>query len=472
MEAQPAAALHGGQTDSTERLGLPPGPRSPGKKQTLDWMFRPIQFMDRCRERYGRIFSMRLGPKQNVVMVGDPQIAKQIFAGDPAVFRAGATNGIFRPVVGSNSILLLDGEAHQRQRKILLQGFGPSHAAGFAEQVRQIAEQRISGWQVGQKLRLQDEMEAISFDAIMRVVFGEEPPRDDFRELIPELMDRCDSPFTLIPWFRRELGGTTPYARLMRVLDRIDELIFGVIEERRRDPLTQLREDTISLLLRAEHEDGSPISDREVRDEVLTLIMAGYETTTSGLSWAFERLLRSPEQLSRLTAEVAEGREEYLDAVVRETLRVRPVIPVVARQLAEPVELGGYSIPAGSTVMISIYLIHTDPQIYPEPGEFRPERFLGGPPEGATWIPFGGGARRCIGHRFGQLEMKVVLNQVIASARLRAGASADERYARKRFTLAPERGATAVVEELIPPQSELGTRRFRRSTPRVLAPHS
>jgi cytochrome P450 family 135 len=435
-------------------------------------MFRPIEFMERCRRRYGPIFTLRLGPNHNVTMVADPRLAKRVMAGDPAVFRAGDTNGIFRPVVGANSILLLDGDAHMRQRKILLPGFGASHGAQFVDQVREIAQARLSEWKPGQRLRLQDEMEAISFASIMRVVFGEhsDDSHAELRRLIPEMMDRCDSPLTLMPWFRRELAGGSPYARLMRVVDEVDVLLYETITERRADPMTQLRDDTLSLLLRAEHEDGSPLTDQEIRDEVLTMVMAGYETTTSGCAWALERLLRSPDKLERLAAEIEEGEDDaYLDAVVKETLRARPVVPVVARHLAEAIELDGYLIPAGSTVMVSIHLVHNDEQTYPEPQEFRPERFLGGTPDGAAWIPFGGGVRRCIGARFAELEIKVVLTQVLATARLRPIGRTSEGATRKRFTLAPEGGAAAVVEELISPQTALGSGRFRRRAPRAMA---
>ena len=468
-----AQALHLGSnepsTEMSPHKGLPPGPSGPGWMQTSQWMFRPIEFMERCRRRYGPIFTLRLGPKHNVTMVADPRLSRDVMAGDPAVFRAGDTNGLFRPVVGSNSILLLDGDAHMKQRKILLRGFGASHGAQFVDQVREITQQRLSNWKAGQRLRLQDEMEAISFASIMRVVFGDysEDSQGELRNLIPEMMDRCDSPFTLMPWFRRDLGGGSPYARLMKVIDEVDAILYETIADRRADPMTELRDDTLSLLLRAGHEDGSPLTDEEVRDEVLTMVMAGYETTTSGCAWALERLLRSPEKLDRLTAEIEAGQDDvYLDAVVKETLRIRPVVPVVARHLAEAIELDGYVIPAGSTVMVSIYLVHNDESTYPDPREFKPERFLGGTPEGAAWIPFGGGVRRCIGARFAELEMKVVLTQVLATARLRAVGRSDEGPKRKRFTLAPEGGAAAVVEDLVSPQTALGSGRFRRRAPR------
>src|SRR4051794_26504150 len=473
MDGPPAAALPGESVEPSIEMsphqGLPPGPSGPGWLQTSQWMFRPIEFMERCRRRYGRIFTLRLGPKHNVTMVADPRLAKEVMAGDPAIFRAGDTNGLFRPVVGPNSILLLDGEAHMRQRKILLPGFGASHGAQFVDQVREITQNQISTWKPGQRLKLQDEMEAISFASIMRVVFGDhsEDSHAELRRLIPDMMDRCDSPFTLLPWFRRELGGGSPFARLMKVIDEVDAILYETIGERRADPMTQLRDDTLSLLLRAEHEDGSPLTDQEIRDEVLTMLMAGYETTTSGAAWALERLLRSSEKLERLTSEIeAADDDSYLDAGVKETLRVRPVVPVVARHLSEAISLDGYVIPAGSTVMVSIYLVHSDEETYPEPTEFIPERFLGGTPEGATWIPFGGGVRRCIGARFAELEIKVVLTQILATAELRAVGRSDASPKRKRFTLAPEGGAAAVVEDLVSPETALGSGRFRGRAPR------
>jgi cytochrome P450 len=422
-------------------------------------MRQPIPFMEHCRQKYGSIFSIRLGPGTPVVMVADPTVAKEILSGDPEVFRAGDTNGLFRPVVGSNSILLLDGQEHMRHRRMLLPAFSAGHGRQFAEQVREIAERRVSTWEQGQRLKLQDEMEAISFESILRVAFGDvsDPRQDSLRELIPEMMDRCGSPFTLIPWFRRNAGGLSPYARLMRVIDKIDAEIYEMIAERRADPLNQVRGDALALLMQGRHQDNTEVDDVEIRDELLTLIMAGYETTTSGLAWAFERLLHSPLVLQQLLSELDRD-DEYLDAVVKETLRCRPVVPVVARRVREPVVLSGHSIPAGAVLMVSIYLVHNDPEAYPDPQEFRPERFLGELSEDAAWIPFGGGVRRCLGASFAQLEMKLVLREVLTRVRL-GTTGGEEAATRKRFTFAPGDGASAVVEELLPAERSLAERR-------------
>ena len=434
-------------------------------------MRAPIPFMERCRRRYGPVFSLNLGPSP-VVMVAVPMAAKEILSGDPSCYRAGDTNGLFRPVVGSQSILLLDGDEHLHRRRILLPGFGASHAQQFEDQVREITERRIESWTVGSPLKLQEEMEAISFESIMRVVFGGEDDQrqEQLRALIPEMMDRCDSAFTLIPWFRRELAGSTPYARLMRVVESVDEVLYEIIADRRADPLAQLRDDALSLLLKGTDEQGSPLPDRAIRDELLTMIMAGYETTTNGLAWTFEQLIRSPGSMQMLLTELAADREDYLNAVTKETLRIRPVVPVVARRLTEPADVAGYRMPPGTILMVSIYLLHKDPTSYPDPEEFRPERFLNGTPEGAAWIPFGGGVRRCLGASFAQLEMRVVLREVLSSVRLRAASDSPEAARRKRFTLAPANGATAIVEERLPRESALGERRFKRPEERGATP--
>jgi cytochrome P450 len=428
--------------------GLPPGPRSPGVVQTLTWMYRPIPFIERARKRYGTMFTIKLGPRRNTVIIADPEIARTVVTGPPDVFRAGDANGILRPVVGPNSLLVLDGDEHMRHRRILLPAFGARHADGFERSVAEIARARIAGWQVGESLELHPEMEAIAFEAILGVVFGDDadPERTDrLRELIPEMMERCASPFTLLPYFRKELGGITPYARLRRVLDELDEIFLAALADRRANP-TGSTSDILSLLAAATYEDGSPLDDREVRDELLTMIMAGFETTTSALAWSFERLVRSPDVLDRLREELEAGDRTYLSAVIQESLRLRPVVPVVARKLSEDVELGGHRLPAGAVLMVSVYLLHSDPLLYEDPEEFRPERFLEGEHEGGVWIPFGGGVRRCLGASFAQLEMNVVIRTVLESVTLQVTDAVDEKVARRRFTFAPANGARVMVQ--------------------------
>jgi len=422
------------------------GPRSPGIVQTLQWMYRPVSFIERCRERYGSIFRVRLGPGGNTVVVADPEAARSVVAGDPAIYRAGDANGIVRPVVGAGSLLVLDGEEHRTHRRILTPAFGADHARAFEEKVEKVTRERVSAWPVGETIALQPEMEAISFEAILSVAVGAEPATrlDRLRELMPEMMRRCASPFTLLPWFRRELRGLSPYARLRRVLDEIDGVLFAGIQARRGAGGGP--EDALGLLVAATDGSGEPLNDREIRDELLTLLMAGYETTTSGLAWSFERLLRSPAALQRLLDELAGEDHGYLDAVVSETLRLRTVVPVVARKVREPVTVGGCAIEPGSVLMASVYLLHRDPEVYPDPLEFRPERFLEGDPPAGAWIPFGGGTRRCLGASFAQAEMRVVLRTVFGMVRLSAPEPAPEAVTRRRFTFAPKGDALVLVE--------------------------
>jgi cytochrome P450 len=451
-----------------DRAGeLPAGPPAPTAVQTLQWWFRPIPFMENCRKRFGPVFSLRLGPGRPIVMIGEPHLAKAVITGDPDIFHAGDTNGLFKPLVGSHSILLLDGEEHLRHRRMLLPAFGASHGRRFADQVREIAERRIAAWKPGQRLRLLDEMEEISFDSIMRVVFGGDPDGEhqSLRSLIPEMMDRCDSPFALIPWFHRRVGGLSPWARVLRVLAEIDSALYKAIAQRRADPLSEFRDDVLSVLVRTRYEDGSPLDDREIRDELLTLMMAGYETTTAALAWSLERLMRSEGGMERLEREVKAGKDDYLDAVVKETLRVRPVVPVVARRLMESRSIEGHIFSAGTILMVSVYLVHNDSSSYGDPQEFRPERFLPESSRDLPWIPFGGGTRRCLGASFAQLEMKVVLSEIASRVKLRAVGRRSEPQKRRRFTFSPGSGAEAEVVELRSAPRPLGDRRFRVPEP-------
>jgi cytochrome P450 family 135 len=411
-------------------------------------MYRPISFIESCRRRYGDIFSLRLGPGRNTVVVAEPTAARQVVRGDPSVFRAGDANGLLKPVVGPASLLVLDGDEHMQHRRILLPAFAAKHGPAFAESVEAATRERLASWRTGNTIKLQEEMEAISLEAILRLALGPGPDDrlEQFRVLVPEMMRRCSSPFTLLPYFRHELGGVTPYAGLQKVLGELDTLFADAIVERQASSIEDAS-DCLSLLCAATDEDGTPLTNRQIRDELLTMIMAGYETTTSALAWTFERLLRSPEVMSRLQDDLSRGSDEYLDAVVKEVLRLRPVVPVLARKLKEDVELNGYLIPSRSVLMVSIFLLHRDPDLHPEPDEFKPERFLSGG-DGEPWLAFGGGVRRCLGASFAQLEMKVVIKAILAAVTLSAPDPADEPVARRRFTFAPAYDARATVEEV------------------------
>lgn len=430
------AGSNGGRGES----GLPPGPSTPGAVQAMQWMYKPIPFMERCRREYGPIFSIRLGAARNIAVIADPAHAMDVLAGDPEIYDSGQANLLFRPVLGKSSLLVLDGEEHMRHREILLPNFKPGHVQSYADAIERTVRRRMANWPLDQPFPIAPEMQAITYEAIARVTFGEEPDEraQQLAELAGDMMDRCASIFTMLPPLRVELGGMSPYARLMKVVKEIDKLLFAIIEERRADPLHQLRDDVLSALLQAQHEDGTLLTDREIRDEILTLIMAGFETTTAGLTWVFERILRDEPVLARLRDELDLGDETYLDAVIKEVLRIRPAVPIVARKVKVPVEVGPYELPAGSVLMVSVYLVHRDPGVYPSPEEFRPERFEDGLPDPRAWLPFGGGVRRCLGANLAQLEMKVTLRTVLSELDLQVDDASDEPLVRRRFTFAPK----------------------------------
>jgi len=314
----------------------------------------------------------------------------------------------------------------------------------------------VASWPVGKEIELRPRMQAITLDVILRAVFGvrEGERMDLFRERIPPLGE-TSSVLNWLPLLDRDLGGITPAARFRKALAAVDELIYAEIADRRASPDGDDRDDVLSLLLRARHEDGSAMSDTELRDELMTILTAGHETTATGLAWAFERLLRTPRVLERLTSSLDD--DDYVEAVVKETLRVRPVIVDVARKLTRETEVAGWRLPAGTLVLPAIAVLHMRPDLYDSPEEFRPERWLEGAPESYAWIPFGGGVRRCIGASFAQVEMRTVLREVLRRVRLRAAGARPERGVIRHVTVVPGRGARAVVTErlAIEPAAEL-----------------
>ncbi len=426
---------------------LPSGPRLPAAAQTLSWVLRPVPFMEECRRRHGELFTLRLGPSR-VVMIADHRAAKQVFQGPPDLLHMGDINGLFRPILGSRGLLLTDGREHLRQRKLMLPPFHGERMRAYGELMREVAEREVSSWPLREEFALLPRMQSITVDVILGAVFGIDAAHDmgghatRLRELVVELLHRCQSYSTMLPQLRRSLAGRSPWARLMQCVADTDEVLYAEIARRRRQGYAG--EDVLGLLLDARDEEGRPLTDQELRDELLTLLVSGHETTASALAFAFERLLRHPDKLERLTEELSWGDDSYLDAVVKETLRLRPVLPIVARKLKGPFEVGGYDLPKGTVVMPSIWLIHRDPDLYPDPESFRPERFLACQPDTYGWIPFGGGVRRCLGASFAQFEMKVVLKTVLARTVLAARPQA-ERVVRRSFTFAPERGAQVVM---------------------------
>jgi cytochrome P450 len=418
---------------------------------------QPYGFMAARWRRYGDVFRSHFPIFGRVVYVADPADIKRVFAGDPATFHAGEANAMaLGDALGENSLLTLDEDRHMSQRKLLLPAFHGESVRRYAEVMAEETAREVERWPVGREFALRPRMQAITLEVILRAVFG---VRDDermnlLRTRIPRLAETT-SVLSWLPIMERDLGGLSPAARFRKALAAVDELIYAEIAERREQ---EPGEDVLSLLLAARHEDGTPMSDVELRDELMTLLTAGHETTATGLSWTFERLLRTPRVLQDLLGSLDD--DEYLDAVVKESLRVRPVIVDVARVLKEPIVLGGYQLPAGILVLPGIAAVHMRPDLYPEPHEFRPERFLDGGAESYAWIPFGGGVRRCIGASFAQVEMRIVMREVLKRVTLRAASPRPERAKVRHVTVVPARGCRVIVAERLAPErsSELRQR--------------
>ena len=432
---------------ATATPALPPGPALPRALQTLRWGFRPLGFMQRCRERYGDVFTVKIAQEGTWVLLADPDDVKQVFTGDPTVFHAGEAAEILLPLVGNHSVLLLDEARHMRQRKLLLPPFHGKRMERYGELMREIAHAEVERWPRGEAMRLQPRMQALTLEVIIRAVLGVEDRErlEEHRAMLNWVLGHVFDPRSAVAI---TLLGPQRFARLpmvRRILAPSDELLHEEIARRRKDPRLAEREDILSLLIQARDEDGSPMSDQELRDELVTLLVAGHETTATALSWAVERLVRHPDKLARLREEVAAGEDEYLDAVIKETLRLRPVLPLVVRMLTEPVEIGGHLLPKGVRVAPCIYLVHRREDVYPDPHAFRPERFVEQPAGTYTWIPFGGGVRRCLGASFAQFEMKQVLAAIVTGLDLQPSRPDAERVRRRQITLSPSRGGEVVV---------------------------
>jgi cytochrome P450 len=417
--------------------------------QTAIWSRQARRLLYACQDRYGDVFTIRIAREGTWVMLADPAAIKQVFTGDPKVFHAGEGNEILSAVLGRNSVLVLDEGAHMSQRKLLLPPFHGARMQGYAETMGEAAAREIESWPSGTPYALRPRMQALTLEIILRTVFGvggaEAGKLADLRDSLRDFLDVTSNPRFLIPLIAVGPDRLRRISTFRRRMDRVDALIYREIAARRRAEDLDERDDVLSMLVAARHEDGSPMSDEEMRDELLTLLVAGHETTATSLAWAVERLARHPDELERLRSEVERGRDEYLTATIQETLRLRPVISIVLRKLTEPVEIGGYELPAGVSVAPCVYLAHRNPEVYPEPQAFRPERFLDNPPGTYTWIPFGGGVRRCLGASFAQFEMAVVLRELVRRHEIRPARRGPERVFRRAITETPRHNAEVIL---------------------------
>jgi cytochrome P450 family 135 len=415
--------------------------------QTAIWSRQAQWMLTQSRRRLGPTFTLEIAYEGKWVIVSDPEMVKQVFTGDPKVFHAGEGNEILRPLLGKFSLLTLDDAAHMSQRKLLLPPFHGRRMAGYEESMREIAGREIESWPTGVPYQLRPRMQAMTLDIILATVFGVEGGERlaPLRESLRDFLDMLTDPRFIVPLLGLGPDRIRSFPPFRRRVDRVAALIGREIADRRVAGDLEERDDILSLLVAARHEDGSPMSDAEIHDELLALLVAGHETTATALSWAIERLIRHPDKLGRLRDEVAVGEDAYLTATIQETLRLRPVIVIVIRRLTEAIELGGYDLPAGVSVVPSIHLVHRDPTIYPEPDRFLPERFLETPPGTYTWIPFGGGVRRCLGAAFAQQEMAIVLEELVARRVIEPADPAPERNMRRAITETPRRNTEVVL---------------------------
>jgi cytochrome P450 len=436
----------------TTATNLPPGPRIPRLLQTFAFIAFGPRFLEACRRRYGNAVTLGTVFDSKFVMVFDPTLVKELFQGSNEQLHAGEANSLLGPILGDRSVLLLDGSEHLRHRRLMLPHLHGKRMQAYADTIRDATDREIDSWPVGEPFPLMPSMQSLTLQVIMSAVFGYRPGaesdqlRTRLRAMIEPLAQPRGIPLMMV---LGRLGASNRGAAQRFAASRkaVDEVLYAEIERRRAEPDLAERDDVFSALLLAEDEDGERLSDREVRDELVTLLLAGHETTATGLAWTFDLLLHSPRVLER----AREGDDEYIDAVVKEALRIRPVIPGVGRVVrGEPFSLNGYVIPPGVEINPSIRMIHRRADLFPEPKAFKPERFLGpDPPDTYTWVPFGGGTRRCIGASFAQMEMRIVIQRVLERASLRAADPEPEQVQFRAITLAPRNG-TPVVQEGAP----------------------
>jgi cytochrome P450 len=403
------------------------------------------RFLERCVRRYGPVFTAKIAPMGTLVYVTEPEEIKRIFTGDTSVFHAGEANAtVLERIMGRHSVLIVDDDEHLRQRRRMLPPFHGESVRRYREVIEDVTREEMARWPGGTAFELHPRTQAIALEVILRAVIGVEDQARlaELRALLPQLGEL--NLVLLLSWSWPRLNALGPWRKYERLRHAIDDVLYDEIRRRRAAADLERREDILSLLIRGS--DGEePMTDEELRDQLITLLLAGHETTATGLAWAFERLLRRPQALARLEEEIAAGGDAYLDAVVKETLRVRPVIFDVARKLKAPAEVAGYTLPAGVTVMPAVGIVQRSRRRWSEPHDFRPERFLEEQPEPYTWIPFGGGTRRCLGAAFATVEMKTVLRTVLSELELRADRPQPERARMRHITLVPSRGARAIA---------------------------
>ena len=444
-------------------MSLPPGPRGPAFLQTLGYTYWTFPFFERCARRYGDPFTLRMPGFGSFVMLAAPELIKQAFTGDPEQLHAGKANAVLEPVVGRHSVLLLDGKEHLRQRRLLLPPLHGERMQAYAALMSEIASAQIDRMPVGARFSIHEHMQTITLQVILRAVFGldEGAQMDELAALLVEFTRPPPSLMIFVPpaWLQYGDFPLSPYRTFLRRREKVDRALRAILRQKIAAP-DPSRTDILSLLLSARDEQGRAMTEDELRDELVTMLIAGHETTATALAWVFAFVLRHPDVAARLGDELggtlrSDGEpdlakltsNEYLDAVVKESLRLRPIVPDVVRRVQSPITVAGYEIPEGAFLTPCIHLAHRRAESWPEPDRFRPERFLGAKVDPYAWFPFGGGIRRCLGMAFAMYEMKIVVGVMLLRARLRLATDDPFKVVRRTVTLTPAGGLPVVLEE-------------------------
>ena len=440
-------------TDSSRLAALPRGPRESPALQTARWLMRPLAFLESCRRRFGGTFTVRfVGHRTPLVMISDPVAIRALYSERENRLTPGRAVAL-GPLLGSRSILLQEGTEHLQRRRLMLPPFHGQRMRAYEDLVAEIAEDELDRCPVGQPFALHPHLQHATLEVILKAVFGvSEPQRSArLRRLLPRLLDAASRGVPLRRLVRRARDAG-PLPALGALRDEIDRELFAEISERRRDPAVPDRQDILSLLIGARFEDGSTMDDHELRDQLMTLLIAGHDTTATALAWTFDLLLRNPAALARLIAEVdqADDDDNYLRAVIAEALRLRPVVPFSSRRIASELRADGFVLPQGTDVYPATWLTHTRPDLYPRPFAFRPERFLEKAPTTYGWIPFGGGVHRCLGAAFAEMEMRVMLRSALRTRTLTAASAHPERPIWRGATVSPQHGTRITIS----PRSE------------------
>jgi cytochrome P450 family 135 len=427
----------------------PPGPRLPRALQAVGWTQRPLPWLERCHRRYGDTFTLRIRHYGDWVILADPDDVKRVFTAGPAVGAATA-NPLLGPLLGPRSVMLLEEPEHMIRRKLMLPSFHGRAVQADSEMMAAVARREIARWPDGEPFVLWPRMQDVTLDVVMQAVFGPDANTQrlqPLRERLRTLTTWMNEPRNLAMLTALGPGWVTRSKGYREAMGAVEEAVMEEVRRRRSEPEGGAP-GVVSMLVGAEYKDGSPLSDRDLRDELVTLLSDG--PTSSTLAWTFERLLRNPDKLERLREDIVDGDGGYLDAVVKETLRLRPPVPVVVRTLLEPMTLGGYDLPAGTVVAPCIHLIHRDERWYEQPRRFLPERFVGRQPGTYTWIPFGGGVRRCLAASYAEMEMKRVLRIVFETTELRPVEASGERARKSAISFSPDQKGLVIAEPRAP----------------------